>query len=135
MSSSTTYRIFADDAERATKSKKAPAVELAMQLRHDERVDVRVETDKGTLVFEAKAPKKIKMSKPFTRVVGLPEGFEVPEGYRVAYTRSRKGVALVHNFEDEDGPYALFDYVGDKFLLKGLPTTRSAGQAVKALSL
>lgn len=121
---STKYTI---NAGTTTFSKKAVAIDAALAIRNDERIDVVVTTDKGTVVFEAKAPKKIRMSKPYTRVVDLPADFEAPEGFRVCYTRPRKGLAVLHNF-DED--YRILNLKTGKILPEIYPTTRAAGRAL-----
>lgn len=129
---STTYNVITVTAEGentvGTKSKKATAVELARDTRA-EGVGVRVETNAGTVVFELAAPKKINMSKPYTRVVDLPEGAKIPAGARVAYTRNRKNAAIVHLPEAAEGKqYAVVNFVTGKFLAKSLPTTRACGR-------
>lgn len=128
---STTYTVFANDvALEGTKSKKATAVELAKTVRADQRVAVRVETSTGTVVFEQAAPKTIKMSPQYTRTVELPEGFRVPAGFRVAYTRNRKGIAIAHNAET--GEYRVINAKGHA-LAKNLETTRAAGAFCKTV--
>jgi hypothetical protein len=125
----TTYRIFKATTEGetlvATKSKKSVAVELATQIRRDEKVGTRVETSAGTVVFEAKARKPQKKTKPYTRVVALPEGVEVPEGKRVAYTRTRKNAAILHDAEEQ--LYTVIRYsTGEQ--LGTFDTTRQCGR-------
>lgn len=126
----TKYTVFANDEARATRSAKPKAVELALALRNDERVDVRVETGAGTVVFEAKAPKRIRMSKPYTRVVELPEGIEVPEGFRVAYHRPRRKVAVLHDVHEG---YRLLHTGTGELSENVFATTREAGQAMLSL--
>lgn len=125
----TTYHIFKQtvegEVEVATKSKRATAIELATAIRRDEKVGTRVATGAGTVVFEAKARKPQKKTKPYTRVVGLPEGFEVPEGKRVAYLRTQKGAAILHDAEEQ--LYTVFSYVEGKELAT-FDTTRQCGR-------
>lgn len=121
----TTYTIFANDEVRDTKSKKSVAVELATKIRREEKLPTRVETQTGTVVFEAKARKPQKKTKPYTRVVALPEGVEVPEGKRVAYTRGRKNAAILHDAEEQ--LYTVFDYVKGEELAT-FDTTRQCGR-------
>lgn len=101
----TTYQIFKgatlEELELVTtKSKKSVAIEIAAAIRTDEKLSVRVVTSGGTVVAEMKARKPQKKTKPYTRVVDLPEGYVVPEGERVAYTRLRKGCAITHTWDD-----------------------------------
>lgn len=121
----------ATETEVATKSKKSDAVALAEKGRQDTRRTHTVRTDKGTEVFVVKGVRPMRITPAYTRVVDLPEDFEVPEGKRVAYTRSRKGIALLH--DAEAGEYSLFNYVTGETVLEGLTTSRAAGAAVKAL--
>lgn len=86
---------------RDVKLKKQAAIDLATEVRADEKISVIVVTTGGTIVFEAKARKAQVRTKPYTRVVGLPEGFSVPEGERVAYTRNRKAAAITHSMEEQ----------------------------------
>jgi hypothetical protein len=128
----TTYTVFVNDvALEGTKSKKATAVDLARAERKAQGADVRVETNAGTVVFEAKAPKKIKMSPRYTRVVELPEDAKLPEGARVAYIRARKNLAILH--DAETGEYAVHDFVKGETLASELETTREAGAFCKTV--
>lgn len=110
-------------------TKKAKAVEIAEAARGTSPVDVM--TSAGTVVHTVPAIKKIKMSKPYTRVVELPAEFVVPDGFRVCYTRARKGLAVLHNF-DED--YRLFNLKTQTILPEVYPTTRAAGRALVAFA-
>lgn len=135
--SSSKYTAVAIDAEGAeteigTKSKKADAVELATSHRTDNKVAVQVRTAAGNVVLDMAAPKKINMSKPYTRTVELPEGVMVPEGHRVCYVRSRVGLALLHNPEAEKGKQYLFLNLDTGKRVKGtFATTREAGVAFR----
>jgi hypothetical protein len=133
MSNATKYVTFVNDAAlEGTASKKAVAIENARVIRKNELADVRVETTNGTVVFELKAPKKIKMSKPFTRVVAVPEGVVLPgDEWRPAYDRSRKNLFILHN--SETGEYAVFNFVTQEFLAEELATTREAGAFCKTV--
>lgn len=96
----TTYDVIAINAEGesvfTTVTKKQTAVDAAKELRNDEGVAVRVVTSSGKVVFEQAAPKKIKMSPAYTRVVAVPsEVVETINGQRVAYKRARLGFALL----------------------------------------
>jgi hypothetical protein len=121
----------ATETEVGTKSKKSDAIALADAGRASSRRTHTVRTDKGTEVYVVKGVRPMKITPAYTRTVELPADFEAPEGTRVAYTRSRKGVALLH--VEETGEYALFNYVTGTMVEEGLPTTRAAGKAVKAL--
>lgn len=100
----TTYNIFKATTEGetlvATKGKKQVAIDLATTIRITEKVGVRVETSKGTEVLVLKARKPQKKTPAYTRVVALPDGFEAPEGQRVAYLRGRKNAAIMHDAEE-----------------------------------
>lgn len=122
----TTYTIFAGDVEVGTKSKKSTAVDLARQARAERGVDVRVVTQAGTEVFVLAAPKKIKMSPPYTRVVDLPEGVVVPDGMRVAYFRPRRNAAVLHDGEE----YFILDTASNELRDETFATTRDAGKAL-----
>lgn len=124
----TTYTVFAGDTEVGTKSKKATAVELARKARDEHKAAVRVVTQTGSVVFEAAAPKKIKMSPPYTRVVDLPEGVEAPDGMRVAYVRPRRKAAVLH--DAEAGEYRILDLATGKLRKDTFATTRDAGKAL-----
>ncbi len=79
-------------------------------------------------MLDLPAPKKIKMSKPYTRVVPLPEGFEVPrEGLRVAYRSARKNVATLHDAEAQE--YIVWSFATDEEL-GTFATTRDAGRFI-----
>lgn len=129
MSSTTTYTIKAQTVEgdfedRAIKGKKDVAIALATKIRQDEKVTTQVWTSGGTLVFEMKARKPQKKTKPYTRVVDLPEGFEVPEGKRVAYLRTRKGAAILHDFDEQ---YWVYNLVTNS-VMGSFSTTRQCGR-------
>lgn len=113
-----------------TKSKKSTALDSARAYRDENREAVSVQTEKGTVVLELAAPKKINMSPRYTRVVSLPEGVEVPEGARVAYFRPRVQLALLH-FAGEDvdpeAQYAILDTKAGRVLKRRFPTTRAGG--------
>lgn len=125
----TTYTIFKQtvdgEIEVDTKSKKQTAIDLATQIRREEKVGTRVATSAGTVVFEAKARKPQKKTKPYTRVVSLPEGVEVPEGQRVAYTRTRKNAAILH--DAEEGLYSVVRFDTGE-VLGTFDTTRQCGR-------
>jgi hypothetical protein len=128
----TKYDVQVNGETVATKGKKAVAIELARTERKTNLADVKVVTTAGTVVFELAAPKKIKMSKPFTRVVAVPEGIELPAGkWRPAYDRSRKNLFIMH--DGETGEYAVYDFVKGEFLARELATTRDAGAFCKSV--
>ena len=139
MSKSTTkYSVLVNGvASEATFTKKAKAVEAAEAARKAEkRATVQVVTGAGSVVFELKGPKKIRMSKPYTREVELPEGFVIPEGLRPAYTRMRKGLVILHDptgGEDGEGAYSVHDAKTNKTLASGLATTRDSGAFCKTV--
>ena len=132
----TKYTVLGNDVEllEATFSKKAKAVEAAeTHAKADKRANVQVRTGAGTVVHEIKGQKRIKMSAPYTRVVPLPEGAIIPEGMRVAYTRNRKGLAIVHDFNEPEGPYMVVRFTTGEVLGREIPTTREAGALCKTL--
>lgn len=127
---STTYTVLVNGEARETRSNKAKAVELATALRNDEQASVEVQTGAGKTVFEMAAPKRIKMSKPFTRTVEVPEGVTLPEGTRAAYVKARKGLITLHRANAEQGEqYSLFDIKRGRELRQRFATTREAGRA------
>lgn len=130
MPNTTSYTIFAADvALEGTKAKKATAVDLARKTRDEQGVAVRVETQTGNVVFELAAPKKIKMSKPHTRLVEVPEGVEIPEGFVVRYSRPRVGLALVEEVakRGESDQYAVLNLKTSKLSKVRFATTRAVG--------
>lgn len=128
----TKYVVRVGDEVLATKSKKAQAIELGQAEAKARKTLVTVETSNGTVVAELKARKQQVKTTPYTRVETLPEDFTVPEGFRVAYKRARKSLAIVHN--GETGEYRVINAKG-KALAKGLPTTRAAGAFCKTVEL
>ena len=128
----TTYNVFAGDDNVGTKSKKATAIEFAKAKLAELRVPVRVETSTGNVVFEQKVRKQQIKTPRYSRTVTLPEGTRVPDGFRVAYDRRRKGIFIVHNAET--GEYRVVNGKG-KALAKGLTTTREAGAFCKTVPL
>lgn len=126
----TTYSIFAGDATEAvaTRSNKGKALELATALRNDDKVAVRVETGSGKVVLDLQAPKKIKMSRPYTRVVPVPaEVVEMIDNKRVAYKRGPKArqFALL---DASRGEYAIWDIARGEQVDVEVATTREAGR-------
>lgn len=139
MSKSTTYHIFSigtegDETEVGTKSKKATAVDAARELRTEQKVGVSVRTGAGNEVFAMPAPKKIKMSPQYTRVVDLPADVKIPEGTRVAYIRARKNLAIVHDPAAEENPYSVVNFVTGEVLATDLETTRASGAFCKTVA-
>lgn len=132
---STKYTVFVNDVELegsfSKKDKGIAAAEAAAKA--DKRAHVELRTASGTTVHEIKGVKTIKMSPPYTRVVNLPEGVVIPEGVRVAYTRNRKNLAIVHDFGMEDGPYQVVRYTDGEVLASELETTRDAGAFCKTV--
>ena len=125
----TTYAISVQNVEGefdviASKSKKSTAIDLATATRNERKATTRVVTSAGTLVFEMKARKPQRKTVPYTRTVELPEGFTVPEGKRVAYTRSRKGCAILHDFDEQ---YWVYD-LNTNEILASFGTTRQCGR-------
>lgn len=131
----TTYHVFALDAdgnetqEIGTKSKKATAVEAARDFRRESGEGVVVKTNAGTEVFKQLAKKHIKMSPKYTRVVELPEGFEVPEGMRAAYVRPRRNGVILH--DAETGEYRIQKLDTGELLDEVFEVTREAGARLK----
>ena len=125
----TTYAISVQTIEGdfeqvETKAKKATAIERAQAIRLERKATVQVHTGNGTLVFEMKARKPQRKTKPYTRVVALPEGFKVPEGKRVAYLRTRKNCAILHDFDEQYWVYGL----ATNEVLASFGTTRQCGR-------
>lgn len=108
------------------KSKRQQAIDIALAHRAENREHVVVVTGAGTIVAEAKVRKAQKKTRPYTRVAALPEGFEVPEGKRVAYVYKRSGVATLHDFDEM---YSVFDYAKGETLAT-FDTTRQCGRFV-----
>lgn len=135
MSKTTQYSILVNgETLEQTFTKKAKAVEAAVAAaKADKRANVTVQTGAGNVVHEIKGAKKIRMSAPYTRVVNLPEGAVIPEGVRVAYTRNRKNLAIVHDFGMEDGPYQVVRFTDGEVLASELETTRDAGAFCKTV--
>lgn len=98
----TKYFILQGDFSSITdvKGKKQAAIDLALAIRAEQKTSVLVVTGAGTVVTHVKARKPQIKTKPYTRVVSLPEGFVAPEGQRVAYLRGRKNAAIMHDAED-----------------------------------
>lgn len=123
----TTYAVFANGEQIATASKKSVAIEKARAARDENRVDVAVVTGAGTEVFALAAPKKIKMSAPYTREVAVDaENVEYINGKRVAYKRTRVGFALL---DSGRGAYEIWDL--ERHVTMGeveVATTREAGR-------
>jgi hypothetical protein len=133
----TAYTVFVNDEALEGKpvAKKAKAVELAeAAAKQDKRANVQVRTQAGNVVHEIKGAKKIRMSAPYTRKVDVPEGAKIPEGTRVAYTRNRKKLAIVHDFGMEDGPYQVVNFETGAVLAAELETTRDAGAFCKTVA-
>ena len=92
------YNVFVNDEQVAHLRNKQDAVDIAKRRRLRERAAVRVETERGTVIFEQAAPKRINQSPKYSRVVPLPRGAApAPKGMRVAYVRPRKGGAILHD--------------------------------------
>lgn len=133
----TKYEIFATDAEGVVtglgiKSKKATAVDVARAHRQETGEGVVVKTQNGTEVFALDAKKTIKMSPRYTRVVDLPEGVEVPEGFVARYVRPRRGLAVLHEVgAAKDAQYALLVLATNELLEDRFPTTRDAGARMR----
>lgn len=140
---STKYIVTRENAdatltEVATKAKKSDAIAIADKERADSRRTVRVHTDKGTLVHEVKGVRPMKSTKRYSRVVELPEGFEVPEGARPAYLRKRHD-ALILAFDpaegsDEKVEYAVQRLSTGKVYKQRFAKTRDAGQFVLGIN-
>jgi hypothetical protein len=128
----TKYNVLANGEIVTTKVKKTEAIEFATAHRNEHRVAVEVITTKGTPVFHLEAPKKIKMSPRYSRVVELPKGVHPPKGKRVGYYRPRVGLAVLHDPKAETEPYSLFDVTVGVELPERFATTRDAGQMMVA---
>jgi hypothetical protein len=122
-----------------TRSKKETAVALATQALRDKKAYVvTVRTDAGTEVFKAARRKITKFTKPYTKVVVLKPEHQalVPEGYDAAYERPRNGAVVLRiadqDIVEHDELYAVLDTVTG-VLVDYAPTTRAAGQIMKAL--
>lgn len=124
----TTYSIIANDAIIATATKKSKAIAAAQAHRDAEGVETSVVTSAGNVVHVVPAPRKIKMSKPYTRTVVVDaDTAELINGKRVAYKRTRVGFALL---DASKGEYTIFDLVNGKELDQTVEvrTTREAGR-------
>lgn len=123
----TKYLVFADGEQVDVKSKRSVAIDRARALRDELAVDVSVSTEAGKVTFELAAPKKIKMSAPYTRVVAVDaDVLKEINGMRVAYFRKRVGFALC---DAGRGAYAIVDMTTRKSLGEvEVKTTREAGR-------
>lgn len=128
----TSYIVKNGDTVVGTKSKKAQAEALAQSTAKELKTTITVVTSNGTEVGTFKARKAQVKTTPYTRVEQLPEDFKVPEGFRVAYRRARKAIAIAHNAET--GEYRVINAKGHA-LAKGLETTRDAGAFCKTVPL
>lgn len=107
-------------------AKKAKAVEVAEANRG--ATPVEVVTDKGTVVHTVAPIKKINMSKPYTRVVPVPEEVaEVIDGKRVAYKRGRPGAQFAL-LDAAKGDYSIWDVDRGERVDVEVSTTREAGR-------
>lgn len=131
---STKYNVIVNDTTVATKSKRQQAVDLAEQIRNDEKVAVTVVTTAGNVTLELAAPKKIRMSPRYTKVQALPEGVvlsdEVSE-LRVAYVRPQRNAAILHDTKaDKDKQYVVVDLKTGKAIRQRFAKTRDAGRYI-----
>ena len=127
MSTKYTITVGGEVEARATRTNKAKALEFAQAIRNDERVAVEVATQTGTVVASFDAPKKIKMSAPYTRVVALPSEVEFIDGRRVAYKRGRPGAQFAL-LDANKGEYAIWDVDLHVEVDIEVATTREAGR-------
>lgn len=121
------------EVQEQTFSKKTDAVAAAEAARSETRQSVSVATEAGTEVFSLKGVRPMKRTPQYTRLEDLPEGFEIPEGLRPAYTRRRKNLVIMHDPNAEEGAYSVHNFVTGEVLTDGLDTTRDAGQFVKGV--
>lgn len=137
--SNTTYTVFADSvATDFTRSKKDKAVAEAVRLlkaKSAVKVEVRTQTD--TVVFADKRRNVTKVTKPFTKVIELPEDLQnaVPEGYAPAYARYRNGAVVLRrevDIEEDDSRYAVLS-VAELKIVGYAETTRDAGAIMKEM--
>lgn len=117
----TKYFIIAGTTVLDVKSKKSQAVEIAEAHKAQTGESVVVATGSGTIVADIAGRRRIKMSPPYTRVV---QGVEAPEGLRVCYTKSRKGLVVLH--DAEAGEYLVQNAKGKT--LATFATTRECGR-------
>jgi hypothetical protein len=96
----TAYDVIVGGEPRLHLNNKADAIKKAVRTRIRERAAVKVVTARGTVVFEKPAPKAIRQSPKYSRVVPLPEGVKAPKGMRVAYVRPRSNGAILHDGKD-----------------------------------
>jgi hypothetical protein len=81
------------------------------------------------VVYERPAPKRIRQSPKYSRVVPLPDGVKPPsDAYRVAYVRPRAGGAILHS--REDGKYRIMRLDTGKLLPEEYTTAGGAGDAL-----
>jgi hypothetical protein len=99
MSTNSNYNVVIAGETVATKSKKAQAIaDAEARFTADPTLTIEVQTGAGTVV-ETFEP-KVGGSKPWTRTEDHEMELEVPDGYTVAYKRTRVG-ALVARADDK----------------------------------
>lgn len=111
-------------------SKKAKAIELAVQSKKTSRKTHTVETSSGTVVHTEKGVRGMKITPRYSRTVELPEGFELPEGARPAYLRSRHDALIVALDGDEGTTYDVYRLSTGELEAEGFDKTREAGAHV-----
>lgn len=135
----TTYTLHIDgvatDYTRSTKATVVAAARAALLAKQGYKVEVVTQT--GHISFTAVRRHVTKHTKPFTKVITLPENLQhlVPAGYVAAYARLRNTAIVLRN-EDAPEPerYAVIDTINGEFA--GFAhTTREAGQIMKALGV
>jgi hypothetical protein len=126
----TQYAVLVNDEVREQTRDKTTAIKDATRFRNKERVNVKVATARGTIVFERPAPKKIRQSPKYSRVVRLPAGVTPPpSGYRVAYVRPRADGAILHS--RQDGKYRIMRLSTGELLSTEYSTAGEAGDTLK----
>lgn len=141
MASNKNYTIRLDDQDLAfTFSKKERAVAKALELlRQKWGYVAEVLTPAGN-VSERFARRRItKHTKPFTKVIDLPEDLAnvVPEGYAAAYARYRNGAVVLRREEDleeDTSRYAVLSTLS-KEIVGYSETTRGAGALMKEMGI
>jgi hypothetical protein len=135
----TTYALIVDDVVTDfVRTAKQPVIhEANLRIAAKKGFKAQVVTSGGKIVHTVARRKITKHTKPFTKVIDLPEALAalVPEGYAAAYRRPRNAAIVLRRENDipeDDSRYGVIDEIAGEFA-GFAETTRDAGQLMKAL--